>query len=106
MGLGKPESRNPSEQVAEPIETESSEAGAEDEQDLRRRGDKAFLMQDAQSLMHLCTHLPKNPYCTSCMRAKAIQKQKCRRGHKKHITDAKNFGDSVTGDHLISNGTS
>lgn len=32
------------------------------------------------------------------------QTQKRRRGHKKHTIDAKKFGDSVTGDHLVSNG--
>ena len=88
----------------EPIETEYSEVDAEEEQNLRRRGDKAFLTEEAKSLTHLCTHLPKNPYCTSCMRAKVNQKQKRRRGHKKHTIDAKKFGDSVTGDHLISSG--
>ena len=32
--------------------------------------------------------------------------QKRRRGHKKHTIDAKKFGDSVTGDDLISTGYS
>ena len=61
-------------------------------------------MEEAKSLTHLCAHIPKNPYCTSCMRAKVYQKQKRRRGHKKRTIDAKKFGDSVIGDHLISNG--
>ena len=99
-----PPSRNPFEQVAEPIETDYSEADAEEEQDLRRRGDKAFLIEDVNSLAHLCTHLPTNPYCTSCVRAKVNQKRKRRQGHKKHTIDAEKFGDSVTGDHLVSNG--
>ena len=91
-------------QPPEPIETDFSEVDTEEEQDLRRRGDKAFLTEDAKSLAHLCTHLPKNPYCTSCMRARVSQGQKRRRSHKKHTIDAQKFGDSVTGDHLISNG--
>ena len=99
-----PAKGNPFDQVLEPIETDCSEVDAEEEQDLHRRGDKAFLMKDARSLMHLYTHLPKNPYGTSCMRAKVYQKQKRRRCHNKHNIDAKNFGDSVTGDHLISEG--
>lgn len=57
-----------------PIETDCSDVDAEEEHDLRRRGDKAFLIEYAKSLKHLCTHLPKNPYCTSCMRAKVNQK--------------------------------
>ena len=71
-----PESSRRIDQPPEPIETDYSEVGTEEEQDLRRRGDKAFLSEDAKPLTHLCTHLPKNPYCTSCMRAKVNQKQK------------------------------
>ena len=62
-----PESSRRIDQPPEPIETDYSEVDAEEEQDLRRRGDKAFLTEDAKSLTHLCTHLPRNPYCTSCM---------------------------------------
>ena len=88
----------------EPIEYDYSEVDEENDRDLRRRGDKEFLIEDAKSLTHLCTHLPKNPYCTSCMRSKINQKQKRRRRGKKHTVEATKFGDSVTGDHLISNG--
>jgi hypothetical protein len=62
-----PEPRRSLEQPPEPIETDYSEVDAEEDQDLRRRGDKAFLTKEAMSLTHLCTHLPKNPYCTSCL---------------------------------------
>ena len=62
-------------QPPEPIETDYSEVDAEEEQNLRRRGDKAFLTEDAKSLTHLGAHLPDNPYCTSCVRAKVNQKQ-------------------------------
>ena len=83
----------------EPIEYDYSEVDEENARDLRKRGDKAFLTEDAESLTHLCTHLPKNPYCTSCMRSKVNQKQKGRRRGKKHAVEACKFGDSVTGDH-------
>ena len=88
----------------EPIEYDYSEVEEEHMQDLRKRGDKDYLTEDAKSLTHLCTHLPKNPYCTSCMRSKLNQEPKFRRRGKKHIIKACKFGDSVTGDHLISNG--
>ena len=88
----------------EPIEYDYSEVEDENSHDLRRRGDKDFLIEGAKSLTHLGTHLPKNPYCTSCMRSKVDQKQKRRRRGKKHTVAATKFGDSVTGDHLISNG--
>ena len=79
-------------QPPEPMETDYSEAVAEEEQDLRRRGDKAFLTEGAKYYVtHLCAHLPKNPYCTSRMRARVNQKQKRRRGHKKHTIDAQKF---------------
>ena len=88
----------------EPIEYDYSEVDEDNARDLRKRGDKEFLTEDAKSLTHLSTHLPKNPYCTSCMRSKASHKQKRRRRGKKHTIEASKFGDSVTGDHLTSNG--
>ena len=56
-----PEPRSRIDQPPEPIETDYSEVGAEEEQDLRWRGDRAFLTEDAESLTHLCTHSPENP---------------------------------------------
>ena len=91
-------------QPLEPIEYDYSEVDAENERDLRRRGVKNFLTEDAKSITHLCTHLPNNPYFTSCMRAKVDQKQKRRRRHKNRTIDAQKLGDSVTGGHMISNG--
>ena len=88
----------------EPIEYDYSEVDEENASDLRKRGDKEFLTEDAKSLTHLCTHLPKNPYCTSCMRSKVNQKHKRRRRCKKHTIEACKSGDCATGDHLISNG--
>ena len=60
-----PEPSSNIDQPPELSETDCSEVGAKEEQDLRRRGEKAFLTEDAQSLTHLCAHLPNNPYCTS-----------------------------------------
>ena len=74
----------PFELINEPTATDYSEDDAEEEHTLRKRGDKDFLMNEAKSLTRLCTHLPKNPYCTSCMRSQGNQQQKRRRGHKKH----------------------
>ena len=99
-----PAPRGRTDSPSQPIEYDYSEVEEENMQDLRRRSDKEFLTEDAKSLTHLCTHLPKNPHCTSCMRSKVNQGQKRRRRSKKHIVEACKFGDSVTGDHLISNG--
>ena len=73
----------------EPIEYDYSRVDEENARDLRRRGDKEFLTEDAKSLTHLCTNLPKNPYCTSCMRSKVNHKQECRRRGKKHRIEAR-----------------
>ena len=51
--VGPPERGNPFEQVAKPIATDYSEVDAEGGQGFRRRGDKAFLMEDAKPLTHL-----------------------------------------------------
>ena len=99
-----PAPRGRTDSPPEPIEYDYSEVEDENMQDFRRRGDKEFLTEDAKSLTHLCTHLPQNPYCTSCRRSKVIQKLRRRRRGKKHTAEACKFGDSVTGDHLISNG--
>ena len=44
-----PEPSRRIDQPPEPIETDYSEVDAEGEQDLRRRGDKTFLTEDAKS---------------------------------------------------------
>ena len=95
-----------SDEPPEPIAYDYSVVDEEHDHDLRRRGDIKFLIEGAKSLAHLCINLPKNPYCNSCMRAKVNQKQNRRRRGKKHTIEARKFGDSVTGDHLISNGVS
>ena len=88
----------------EPTECDYSAVDEENARDLRKRGDKEFPTEDAKSPTPLCTHLPKNYDCTSCMRSKVNQKRKRRRICKKYTTEACKFGDSVTGDRLISNG--
>ena len=88
------------------VQVEDDDPSADTEEDTnnpRRALDKESLMREAISLTHLCTHLPKNPYCTACMRSKVNQRQR-RPGPKKHYIEATKFGDSVTGDHLISSG--
>ena len=57
-----PAPRGRTDSPPEPIEDDYPEVEDENSQDLRRRGDKEFLIEDAKSLTHLCTHLPKNPY--------------------------------------------
>ena len=55
-------------------------------------------MQEARSLNHLLTHLPKNKCCPFCVVGKMI-KDKC--GSQVSDVQDKPFGTNVTGDHLF-----
>ena len=71
-----------------------------EEGDLLKREDVRDLKAEALSIGHLMTHNPKNPYCSSCQRAKMKAKPAPRR--KRNPEDApKVFGEQVTADHLI-----
>ena len=69
------------------------------------KDDVPLLEIEATSDYHLLTHTPKNPYCQSCIRAKMQRKPH----RKKKVplaerAEAENFGDLVTGDHIVSLG--
>ena len=57
------------------------------------------LKNEAFSLKHLLTHLPKNPFCKTCQRAKPQRKQH-RRRTKTLGPVPQNFGDQGTADHF------
>jgi hypothetical protein len=62
------------------------------------------LKAKATSVADLMTHMPKNPHCEACMRAKMVKKH-ARRRHAPTGPDSPTiFGDSVTADHLFSTG--
>ena len=58
------------------------------------------LAAEAKTLKHLMTHMPKNPHCLSCQRAK-LQKAPNRRTHPQEEDLPKSFGEQVTADHII-----
>jgi len=60
---------------------------------------------EATSIQHLMTHLPKNPHCKACQRAKMQKKPNRKKGGKKGGIDMadKPFGTIITADHLITN---
>ena len=67
-------------------------------------------LAEAQSREHMMTHLPKNPYCDVCSKAKMQRRQK--RKKVPHLVPdegapppPRKFGDQVTGDHFIKNGS-
>ena len=59
-------------------------------------------MAIAKSWAHALTHLPKNPYCYSCIIAKMVKPHHRRRNAIPEHKLPKAFGDQITSDHLIS----
>ena len=72
---------------------EVAEDGDEEAEGSKRRN----LPQEAESLQHKLTHLPKNPYCSTCCRAKLKHKY-TKRGTFQRIVEE--WGDIVTADHM------
>eukprot|EP00971_Amphidinium_carterae_P208356 4134138-Amphidinium_carterae.1 len=64
----------------------------------RQRG---HLLIEAQSTTHQLTHLPKNLFCHTCARGKAINKRSPHTSGSDLYKQAKKFGDVVTVDHAI-----
>ena len=56
------------------------------------------LKEEATSLRHLLTHLPKNPHCVSCQQAKMRQRYSFKGAFKR---DMAQFGEIVTCDHVV-----
>eukprot|EP00971_Amphidinium_carterae_P234643 4656268-Amphidinium_carterae.1 len=51
------------------------------------------LQEEAKSKMHRLTHLPKNPFCNTCMRAKVTASRSPRTSGSELYKEAKKFGD-------------
>ena len=58
---------------------------------------------DAKTLRHMLTHLPKNPYCPHCQRAK-MENVKLRRKGGAAAHDVVSFGDLTTADTMVLRG--
>ena len=57
------------------------------------------LKAEAKSIHHLMTHVPKNPYCEVCKRAKMYKPPSYKVGGTPTI-EAKSFGDHIAADHV------
>ena len=77
-----------------PVDLEAGQDTPEPTEDVRIQS----LREKALGKTHLMTHIPKNPFCQGCLRAKLNAKQ-ARRRHIK--SEANAFGDIVTADHLV-----
>ena len=73
---GSPEDAEASRKAEPPTEARSkgSSSSVHDEGDEFKRsmGEKA-LRKEAKSIHHMLTHIPKNPYCEACQRAKMFK---------------------------------
>ena len=61
---------------------------------------KAALKAEAKSKRHIFTHIPKNPYCEVCNKAKMYKPPAYAKGGSSMV-EAKKFGDHATGDCLL-----
>jgi len=89
----------PDEMIGEmPGEQSIADAAEED----KPKGDSkstSKLREEANSLVHKLTHLPKNPFCEACKRGKMKEKYS-RRGAFKHVLEK--WGEIITFDYLYS----
>eukprot|EP00969_Alexandrium_andersonii_P070115 3093883-Alexandrium_andersonii.AAC.1 len=58
------------------------------------------LRAKANTVEHLRTHIPKNPWCPICQRANARRKQRHDKGGQK-LFGAVKFGRTITACHVI-----
>ena len=65
----------------------------------RSRGE-AELRKEAKSVHHLLTHIPKNPFCPVCQRAKMYKPSSYKTGGIRSIK-SDSFGEHLTCDHVI-----
>ena len=85
----------------QPVEDE--DVRHDPEMDSRReRGTagKAALKAEAKRKRHMLTHIPKNPYCDVCTKAKMYKPPGYSKGGSSMV-EARKFGDHITGDYLI-----
>ena len=84
-------------QGVDPVEDER--LVPKDKNPRRDRGQQA-LKEEARSLSHLMTHTPKNPYCDVCNKAKMYKPTSRSKGGSTTV-ECSEFGEHITGDHLI-----
>jgi hypothetical protein len=89
--------------VEPPVEPKSkgSSSSIHDEQDDFKRslGEKA-LKEEAKSIQHMLTHIPKNPFCDVCQKAKMFKPPSRAVGGSTKV-EAEKFGDQITADFIV-----
>ena len=86
------------------VKSKGSSSSVHDEGDEFKRsmGEKA-LKEEAKSIQHMLTHIPKNPYCDICQHAKMFNPPWRTVGASTKV-DAEKFGDRITADFRITRG--
>ena len=84
VGGGQPPAENPWEPIVPDV-----------------REDELSLREQAKSLKHLMTHMPKNPFCPECQRAKMQRKQARRKKGAALGERPDTFGEQITAGHFI-----
>ena len=82
-------------------EVEETDVKAELSDDPGDTPSRRNLYEEAQSLSHMMTHKPFNPYCRACVEGKSQRKQKRKGGLIDQEVQPTTFGEQTTGDHLI-----
>ena len=91
-----PIGEDPVEDDPEPVDERLVEKPLDPKRD---RGERA-LKEEAQSIQHLLTHTPKNPFCQACSRAKMTKRPSYSKGGSTQV-EADHFGQHLTADHLV-----
>ena len=91
-------------EVEPPVEQRSKGSSSSSVQDddngfKRSLGEKA-LKEEAKSIRHMLTHVPKNPYCDICTRAKMFKPPSRAVGGSTEVK-AEKFGDHITADFIV-----
>ena len=98
-----PEDDEASRKVGPPTEAKSkgSSSSVHDEgSDFQRSLGEKALRDEATSIQHMLTHIPKNPYCDICQRAKMFKPPSYAVGGSTKV-EAEKFGDHITADFII-----
>ena len=95
----------PSAQASEGLEAHDSQGEPSAEDLLQRLAQKKLtkrelaIYDESKSLKHLLCHMPQNPFCDVCRKAK-IKKASSFRGKPEERTVAKKFGEKLHADHV------
>ena len=87
----------------EPIieqKSKGSSSDVHDEDDFKRSLGEKALREEAKSIRHMLTHVPKNPYCHVCQRAKMFKPPSRTVGGSTRV-EAEKFGDHITADFIV-----